>query len=236
MDDMHTRTQLMIGNDGVDKLREASVILCGCGAVGGYVLEGLVRGGVGRIRVVDSDVFSESNLNRQVLATMETVGRSKVEVACERARSINPSIDIECINSFVDASTIPMILDGDYDILVDAIDTIGPKCALLDAACARHIRTFSSMGAALHLDATAIRVAPLSKTKVCPLARNVRGRLKGCNTSNITSVYSEETPLSRPSEQDEHGKGILGSMPTIPAIFGMTLANEVIRYILGLRD
>lgn len=234
--DMFERTQLMIGEDGVDRLRNASVILCGCGAVGGYVLEGLVRAGIGRIRVVDSDVFNESNINRQILATYDTVGRSKVSVAYDRAKSINPDIEVETIDTFVDAGTVPSILDGKYSILVDAIDTIGPKCILLEEASTRGIRTFSSMGAALHMDATSIRVAPLSKTKVCPLARIVRGKLKNSDTSSITAVYSEEVPLAKPQEADEHGKSILGSMPTIPAIFGMTLANEVIRYVLGMRN
>lgn len=236
MDDMHSRTQLMIGADGLDRLRESSVILCGCGAVGGYVLEGLVRAGIGRIRMVDSDVFSESNINRQILATHSTVGRNKVDVACARARDINPDVNVDPLDTFVDESTIPAILEGEFDVLVDAIDTVGPKCKLLEEACARGIRTFSSMGAALHMDASMVRIAPLSKTKVCPLARNVRTKLRSCDTSHVTAVYSEEPPAVKPTDSDEHGKSILGSMPTIPAIFGMTLANEVIRYILGMRD
>lgn len=235
-DDIHTRTGLIIGNEGIDALKNASVILCGCGAVGGYALEGLVRAGVGNIRVVDGDVFSGSNLNRQILATTQTIGRHKAEVACERARSINPGINIECIISFINEDTIPTILDCGCDLLVDAIDTIGPKTALLKEACSREIRTFSSMGAALHMDAQAVRIAPISKTKVCPLARIVRGSLKGYDTSKITAVYSEEPPKTVPSERDEHGKSVLGSMPTIPAIFGMTLANEAIKFILKMRD
>lgn len=236
MDEMHARTQMMIGAEGVEKLRDASVILCGCGAVGGYVLEGLVRAGVGHIRIVDCDVFSESNINRQILATHSTVGRPKVQVALERARDINPDVDIDIKETFVDGDSIPGILEGEHDILIDAIDTVGPKCMLLEAACASNIRTFSSMGAALHMDASMVRIAPLKKTSVCPLARLVRNRLKGCDTSTITAVYSEEPPMVRPGEADEHGKSVLGSMPTIPAIFGMTLANEAIRCILGMRD
>ena len=235
-DDMHTRTGLIIGEDGIDTLKNSSVVLCGCGAVGGYALEGLVRAGIGNILVVDGDVFSESNLNRQILATTLTIGRNKSEVACERARSINPDVNIRNMVSFIDESTVPIILDGGSNILVDAIDTIGPKTALLRESCLRGMRTFSSMGAALHMDAQAVRVAPISKTKVCPLARNIRGNLRGYDTSRITAVYSEEQPKVIPSEKDAHGKSILGSMPTIPAIFGMTLANEAIRYLLGMRD
>ncbi len=229
---MAQRTSLLIGEDGIEKLRKSSVIQIGCGAVGGYSLEGLVRAGIGRIRVVDHDVFSGSNLNRQILATTDTVGRVKVEVACERARSINPDIEIEGMDVLVSEDTIPDILSGDYDVVVDAIDTLRNKTALLRYCAENGIRVFSSMGAALHIDAQAVRVAPLRKTNTCPLAASIRKSLKDLDTSMITAVYSEEPPLVKPTDRDDHGKSILGSMPTVPAIFGMTLANETIRYIV----
>lgn len=230
---MADRTKLLLGEEGIAKLEGAFVVLCGAGAVGGYVLEGLVRAGVGRIRIVDADVFSESNLNRQVLATVGTVGRKKAEVAVERACSINPSIKAEAMCQMVNAEIIPGILSGDPDVIVDAIDTIEHKTALLRSAAEAGIRTFSSMGAALHFDTQAIRIAPLKKTKVCPLAAAVRSRLRDTDTSCITCVYSEEAPEARPDQRDEHGKSILGSLPTIPAIFGMTLANETIRHLIS---
>lgn len=233
MTGMQDRTRLLIGDDGLDRLASSSVVLAGCGAVGGYVLEALVRAGVGRIRVVDHDDFSESNLNRQVLATVHTVGRPKVEVACERARSINPDIDIEGMDVLVNPETAPAILDGGFDCLADAIDTVGNKVALLRHAAEVGMPVFSSMGAALHLDAQAVRVAPLKKTSVCPLAAAVRKGLRDCDTSAITCVYSVEPPAAKPDSRDDHGKSVLGSMPTIPAIFGMTLANELILHLLG---
>jgi len=232
MNGMGIRTELLIGKEGMERLASSSVILAGCGAVGGYVLEGLVRAGVGKIKVIDHDVFSESNLNRQILATTLSVGRPKVEVACERARSINPDIEIEGIDCLVADETVDELLEGEFDLLVDAIDTLRNKTALLKKASERGIRTFSSMGAALHMDSQAVRVAPLNKTKVCPLAASVRKSLRDYDTSMITCVYSEESPIAIPKDRDEHGKSILGSMPTIPAIFGMTLANEAVRYIL----
>ncbi len=232
MSGMGIRTELLIGKEGMDRLASSSVVLAGCGAVGGYVLEGLVRAGIGKIKVVDHDVFSESNLNRQILATCQSIGRSKVDVACERARSINPDITIEGVDCLVTEDTAYDILCGEHDVLVDAIDTLKNKTALLAKASEIGIRTFSSMGAALHIDSQAVRIAPLSKTKVCPLAASVRKSLRDYDTSMITCVYSEEPPISIPQDRDEHGKSILGSMPTIPAIFGMTLANETIRYIL----
>ena len=234
MDEMMQRTGLLVGDEGMERLSEASVILAGVGAVGGYALEGLVRAGIGRIRVVDADVFSGSNLNRQILATVDTVGRPKAEVACERARSINPGIDIEPMRVLVDDSTVDGILDSDFDILVDAIDTVRCKISLLRKASETGMTTFSSMGAALHLDTQRVRVAPLRKTSVCPLAAAVRKGLRDLDTSNITCVYSEEPPISVPTERDEHGKSVLGSLPTVPAVFGMTLANLAISHIISL--
>ena len=148
-DDMSTRTEILVGKDGVDRLKNASVILCGCGAVGGYAFEGLVRAGIGRIRVVDKDHFSESNLNRQILATRYTIGMKKVEAARMRALSINPDVKIETMDVLVSEETIPEILDGDFDVLVDAIDTMKMKVCLLQAASEAGIRTFSSSCAAM---------------------------------------------------------------------------------------
>ncbi len=233
MSEMSQRTGLLIGDEGVEKLREASVVLCGAGAVGGYAMEGLVRAGIGHIRVVDADMFSGSNLNRQILATTETVGRPKADVACERARSINPDIEIEGLKLRVDEETVPRILDGDFDLLVDAIDTVRCKISLLRKASEIGITVFSSMGAALHMDTQSVKVAPLMKTSVCPLAASVRKGLRDCDTSRITCVYSVEKPVTVPSERDDHGKSVLGSLPTVPAVFGMTLANLAIMDILG---
>ena len=230
---MSERTSLLIGEAGVERLRNSSVLLVGCGAVGGYALEGLVRAGVGKIRVVDHDVFSESNMNRQILATTNTVGVPKVEAACERAKSINPEIQMEPLDILVNQETVSEILDGDFDILVDAIDTLGNKIALLSAASDRGIVTFSSMGAALHIDTQSVKIAPLMKTNTCPLAASLRKALRDKDTSKITAVYSVELPVVKPSERDVHGKSILGSLPTVPAVFGMTLANEAIKYILS---
>ncbi len=229
---MSDRTMLLIGEEGIARLKDTFAVVCGVGAVGGYALEGLVRAGIGRIRVVDADVFNDSNLNRQILATVDTIGRKKAEVAAERARSINPNIDIETMCEFVSADSADRILSGDPDLVIDAIDTVEHKCALLRAVSERGIRTFSSMGAALHFETQSIHVATLKKTKVCPLAASVRSRLRDVDTSDITCVYSEEKLQIRPDERDEHGKSILGSLPTVPAVFGMTLANEAIRYIL----
>ncbi len=236
MEGMSERTSLLIGEDGVERIGRASAIVVGNGAVGGYALEGLVRAGFGKIRTVDGDEFSASNINRQILATTGTVGRPKADVACERARSINPDIDIVPMRLHVDGSTIPGILEGDFDVLIDAIDTVRCKIQLLQAASEKGIRTFSSMGAARHMDVTTVRVGPLSETRVCPVAAAVRNGMRGFDASRITCVYNIEPPIRTGDGRDEHGKSVLGSMPTVPAVMGMTLANEAIRYILGLRS
>ena len=230
---MYDRTRILVGDDGIEKIRRARVIVCGCGAVGGYVIEGLVRAGIGKLRVIDKDVFSESNLNRQVLCTTETVGRIKSEVACERARLINPDIDIKGIDEYISADSVDMILEGDWDILVDAIDTIGNKAVIDKAALDRGLPVYASMGAAMHFDPSAVRIATLKKTNTCPLASQLRKQMRDVDTSDMTCVYSTEPVTVKTEKRDEHGKGVLGSLPTVPAIFGMTLASLVIRRITG---
>lgn len=235
MEDISTRTRLIIGDEGVEKLRNARVVVAGCGAVGGYALEGLVRAGVGHIRVVDGDVFSESNLNRQILATKDTIGMRKVDAACQRARSINPDIDIEGLPLLVSEDTLPTILDGGLDVAVDAIDTVRHKIEYLRAATAKGLPIFSSMGAAMHRDPQKLRVATLRKTSVCPMAAMVRKGMRDLDTRNMTCVYSIEQPASVPEERDSKGKSVLGSLPTVPAVSGMTVASLAIEHILSHR-
>lgn len=235
MSGMDARTSLIVGEEGLDRLRGASVVITGVGAVGGYALEGLVRAGVGRVRVVDADTFTESNLNRQVLATVDSLGRRKAEVACERARSINPDIAIEGMAALVSEETIPSILDG-CDVLVDAIDTVRHKTDLIRGAVDRGIPVYSSMGAALHTDPLAVRVDTLRRTSVCPVAAAVRKALRDIDTHDVTCVYSIEAPVATPTERDGHGKSVLGSLPTIPAIFGMTVANCALMRIVNDAD
>lgn len=232
MEDISTRTRILIGDEGVERLKDAHVIICGCGAVGGYALEGLVRSGVGNIRVVDKDVFSPSNLNRQILCTENTIGRIKTEVACERARSINPDINIEGLDVYINEETIPDILDGEWDVLVDAIDTIGNKAKIDSAALANGIPVFASMGAAMHLDPSKIQIATLTKTSICPLASKLRKQMKTVDTRNMVCVFSTENVPAPPPDRDEHGKGILGSLPSVPGIFGFTLAGLTTEYLL----
>ena len=229
------RTELMLGSEGIKKLADSFVVLAGVGAVGGFALEALVRAGVGRIRIIDFDVVEESNLNRQILATRDTLGKAKVDLAAKRAKSINPEINIEVLKAFISPDHIEDVLGDSPDLLIDAIDTITAKVTLLKSAAQKGIKTFSSMGAALRTETSMIKVAPLSKTKVCPLASAIRSNLRKQDSDfaldKITCVYSEEPVTVVPTERSDSGKSILGSLPTIPAIFGLTLANEAIKYI-----
>lgn len=232
-DERSSRTSLIIGECGVGRLKNSQVVVAGAGAVGGYVIEGLIRAGIGRIKIIDGDVVSESNINRQILATYDTIGRPKAELAAERAVKISPGISADpCCNLITKDSDFVNLI-GHPDVLVDAIDTVENKAALLRYASENGIMTFSSMGAALRMDTTKIFIAPLKKTKVCPLAAAIRSKLRDCDTSKINCVYSEEVSLTVPNERDNHGKSVLGSLPTIPAIFGMTLANETIRFLIS---
>ncbi len=235
-EDISTRTRILIGDEGVEKLKNARVIVCGCGAVGGYAIEALVRSGIGNIRVVDKDVCSRSNLNRQILCTTSTVGRTKVEVACERARDINPEINIEGLDIYINEETVPDILDGEWDVLVDAIDTIGNKSKIDAAALEKGLPVFASMGAAMHLDPSKTQVATLTKTQVCPLASKLRKQMRDVDTRNMTCVFSTENILVSPTERDDHGKSVLGSLPSVPGVFGFTLAGLTVEYLLHKND
>ena len=231
---MSSRTELIVGEEGIGRLESARVVLAGAGAVGGYVLEGLVRAGVGHIRVIDGDTVSASNLNRQILATVDTLGRPKAEAAAERARSINPAVVVEPVTERIVAGTDLAKLIGRPDVIADAIDTVAGKTALLSYAAAERIPTFSSMGAALRTDPSRIGTAPLGGTRVCPLAAAMRRNLRGMDTGLIACVYSKEPPCAVPVDRDVFGKSLLGSLPTVPAIFGMTLANGIIMHIVGM--
>ena len=234
MSGMNDRTGLILGEEGLERLREAHIVLAGAGAVGGYALEGLVRAGVGHIRVVDADVFSESNLNRQILATVDTIGRPKSEVACERARSINPDVDIEGLPLLVSEETIPEILDS-CEVLVDAIDTLSPKMSLIKYCMDRNIPLVSSMGAGAKTDATRVRIADISKSYNCPLAFVVRKRLRRMGIKKgFKVVFSEELPMRSAIVEcdDRNRKSLVGSISYMPAVFGCVCAQAAIAHLL----
>lgn len=243
-DEQFRRLEMMVGEHGLARLRTAVVCVVGIGAVGGYATEALARAGVGRLRLVDFDVVKASNLNRQLHALHSTVGRPKVQVAAERVADINPHCAVEALQLFAHIETMDQVLAGSPDLVVDAIDSYAPKLELLCAVCARGLPVISSMGAALRTDPGRVQVTTIEATHVCPLARRLRKGLRQRGlTTDIPCVYSDEAvdktrihPPEQP-EEGEHQRGrlrrSLGSLPTMTGIFGLTVANEALRTLLG---
>lgn len=232
------------------QLRDAHVTVAGLGGVGSYAAEALTRAGVGNLRLIDADVISESNINRQLFALASTVGQLKVDLAAARLTDINPDCTIETMKDFINEATTDAVLAPRPDVLIDAIDTLSPKVGLLQRAVDLGIPcVISSMGAANKTDATAVRVADLSNTRHCRLAKIIRKRLRrrGIHTG-ITCVYSEEKTgrielLGEPPDFEEPSRTCdgqerppLGSTPWLPAIFGLTAAAEAVRFLTGHYD
>ncbi|MBO5946751.1 MAG: tRNA threonylcarbamoyladenosine dehydratase [Alphaproteobacteria bacterium] len=218
------RTRLLFGDYGTEKLKWSTVMVVGCGAVGSFAIEALARTGVGHMIVVDFDVVEESNINRQLFALDSTVGAPKVDVAAARIHDINPDIAVDARNLRWDESTD---LDVIPDFIIDAIDSVESKVALYKWANARNVPLISSMGAASKTDATKIKIAPLSKTTVCPLAARVRRLVRGADLSDYPAVFSTEAPAPVVG----HAKN-LGSIMTITGTFGLMMANYVIGEII----
>ncbi len=239
-----TRTEQLLGSKAFQQLQQKSATIVGLGAVGSYVVEALARAGVGKIRLVDFDKVEESNINRQLFAFHHTIGRSKTAIAAERVRQINPQCDIEPLPLFCTAETLPQILAPAPDILIDAIDSLNPKTGLLQEAVTRQIPVISSMGAALRCDPAQITSGDLFSSSGCPLARHLRRRLRRRGiTSGIYCVYSTETVdinfVKQPTQEVEglgRARNILGSLPTIPGIFGLIIANMAILYLAGEKE
>ena len=237
------RTEMLLGHEGIKKLKKSTVMIIGLGAVGGYALEAIARAGIGHLIVVDFDVFDESNINRQILALSSTIGRKKIDVAKERVLEINPSCHVETIDMFVNSETISELLSRKVDYVIDAIDALNPKCCLMEELYNRGLPFVSSMGAALKSDPSFIRCAPLSGSKNCGLAKFIRKRLRkrGVEISSVMSVFSDEQvalpetaiQMLETNMQEGRNRNTMGSLPTITAIFGLTLANYVIKQLSG---
>ncbi len=223
------RTELMLGSEQMNKLRDAHVIVFGIGGVGGYVVEALVRSGVGQLTLVDRDTVSESNINRQIIALTETIGRPKTCVMKERALSINPDAVIECREEFF----LPESTGYDftqYSYVVDAVDTVTAKLEIIKRAYEAGVPVISSMGTGNKLHPELFRIADIEETKVCPLARVMRRELKNRGIHGVRVLYSEEQPLETEAAWDEEsGKKIPGSIAFVPPVAGLMIAGEVIR-------
>ena len=239
------RTEMLLGADGINNLASARVMIVGLGAVGGYCLEGLARSGVGHFILVDFDTFEESNINRQILAVSATLGQKKTFAAKERALSINPAAEVKIKDMFVNAGTMAELLAERPDFVIDAIDALNPKCDLIQALSAANMPFISSMGAALKTDPSKIKFGALSNSKNCSLAKFIRKRLRkrGVDIAKINCVWSDEqvllpeSALALPEAPSAEGRTrhTLGSLPTITAIFGLTIANQAILMLSGFK-
>lgn len=235
---LYARTQILVGAAGMERLQQSHVLLSGLGGVGGFAAEALGRAGIGRLTLIDHGVVSSSNLNRQLLATKETIGQKKVVLMGQRLAAINPRCQLELLDHFLMPGTIPTILDRTRpDWVIDAIDALNCKVALLVEAMARDLPVVSSMGAGGRLDPTRLVVGDVMDTHTCPLAREVRNRLRrrGCRRGILT-VWSPETPAPHaPPERSETGRlrAVNGTISYLPALFGLTLAGIVIQSLIG---
>lgn len=231
-----SRMQLLIGREGVEKLSKSHIAIFGIGGVGGYVLEALVRSGVGYIDLVDNDKVSLTNLNRQIIALHSTIGRFKVDVALERAKDINPDVEINKFVTFYTSETKSEFDFSNYDYVVDAIDTVAGKLSLIEECKKHNVPIISAMGAGNKLDATKFEVADISKTSVCPLARVIRHELKKRGIKNVKVVYSKEEPVKSNFKTDEQSykKNIPASNAFCPSVMGLIIAGEVVKDIINL--
>lgn len=231
--DTFSRVKMLIGKDKLNILNSSHVAIFGIGGVGGYTAEALVRSGVGEITIIDSDIIQESNLNRQIIATTDNLGKDKVSVMRERLLSINPSLKINTEKIFYLPENACQIDFNNFDYIVDAIDTITAKIEIIMRAKSQNVPIISCMGTGGKTDITALKVGDVKNTKVCPLARVMRRELKKRGIENLKVVYSEEETINSASDIDQAEQKISGrivppSMIFVPASAGLMLAREVV--------
>lgn len=238
MDELHifSRAELLLGQEGLERLRNARVAVFGIGGVGSFVAEALARGGVGHMALIDGDTVSLTNINRQLIATQKTVGRLKTEVMAERIREICPDTEVVEYPVVYGVENRDLLDFASYDYIVDAIDTVTSKLLLVEEAKKAGTEVISCMGTGNKLDPTRFEVVDISKTSVCPLAKVMRKELKNRGISGVKVVYSKELPI-KPADSEETGKRqIPGSLSFVPPVAGMILAGEVIRHIAGVQN
>ncbi len=249
MPNQFSRTQLLIGSEGIEKLAKSRVAVFGIGGVGGYTVEALVRSGLGTIDIIDDDKVCLTNINRQIYATHKTIGQYKVDVAKERILDINPDIIVNTHQTFYTPETADKFDFGQYDYVVDAIDTVVGKLSLIERAKKFNVPIISSMGAGNKMDPTKFEVCDISKTSVCPLARVIRVELKKRKIKDVKVVYSKEPPIKPKEDMSISCRNhcvcppgtrkctvkhqIPGSNAFVPSVVGLIIAGEVIKDLIS---
>ena len=235
MEEKFSRTEMLIGNDGLEKLKDSKVAVFGLGGVGSFVCEGLARSGVGNFVLVDFDKVDESNINRQLIATVKTIGMHKVDLMRERILEINPEANVEVHREFYMADSTSDIITEDLSYAVDCVDTIMAKIAVICKCDEIGVPVIASMGTGNKLDPTMFEVADIYETSVCPLARIMKKDLRKRNIEKLKVVYSKEHPINTNDceiNQDRKFK-VKGSVSFVPSVAGLIIAGEVIKDIAG---
>lgn len=231
--DQYERTRMLLGVDAMAKLRASRVAVFGVGGVGGYVVEALARSGVGALDLIDNDEVCLTNLNRQIIATRETIGRDKVDVAAERIASIDPEIAVRTYKTFFLPETAGEFDFAQYDYVVDAIDTVAGKIALVLSTQAAGTPIISSLGTGNKLDPAKLEIGDIYATSVCPLARVMRRELRRRGVKSLKVLWSREEPIvPLPPEEETERRGLPGSTAFVPSAGGLIIASEVVRDLI----
>ena len=233
MDEKFSRTEMLIGNEGMDKLKDAKVAVFGIGGVGSFVCEGLARSGIGNFILIDYDKVDESNINRQIIATTKTIGRYKAELMAERILEINPDANVEIYKEFYMADCESDIITEDLSYTVDCVDTIMAKIAIICKCDEIDVPVISSMGTGNKLDPTMFEVADIYDTTVCPLAKIMKKDLRKRNIEKCKVVYSQEHAINTNDHPINHDRKfkVKGSTSFVPSVAGLIIAGEVIKDI-----
>ena len=226
MENQFTRTEMLIGNDAVEKLKQAHIAVFGIGGVGSYVVEALARAGVGNLDLIDNDDVNLTNINRQIIALHSTVGKSKVEVAKARVLDINPRVNVKIYKTFFTPETSQEFDFSKYDYVVDAIDSVAGKIELILKAQEANVPIISCMGTGNKLHPEKFEIADIYKTSVCPLAKVMRTELKKRGVKKLKVLFSTETPIK------QEGQRIPASISFVPSIAGLMIAGEVVRELI----
>ncbi|WP_027129239.1 tRNA threonylcarbamoyladenosine dehydratase [Fusobacterium perfoetens] len=231
------REELLIGKENLDKLKNSHVIVFGLGGVGGFVIEGLVRGGIGELTIVDYDTVDITNINRQIIATTQTIGKLKTYLISERAKAINPDIKINSISEkYLKENKDMFFQNKKYDYIVDAIDMVSSKLSIIEEANKLNIPIISSMGTGNKLDPLKLEIADINKTSVCPLARVIRKEVKNRGIKRLKVLYSKEEPKKPLNEDNSREKSVnVGSISFVPSVAGLIIAGEVIKDICNIK-
>lgn len=231
-----SRTELLIGKEGIDKIQKAKVAIFGIGGVGSFVTEGLVRAGVKKFVLIDNDKVCLTNLNRQIIATRKTIGQYKVDIMKERILEINPDAEVETYKEFFMPGSNLNIIKKDLDYVVDCIDTVTAKIEIVVQCKNLNIPIISAMGTGNKLDPSKLEITDIYKTNICPLAKVMRKELRKRNIDSLKVIYSKEEPIKPyeiPGCESEHKKQTPGSVSFVPSVAGLTIAGEIIRNIIS---